>query len=139
MRWVAAYVGAALGMAALDPIWLTLAGDRLYRPRIGQVMMAEGFRVAPALAFYAIYVLGVVVFAVAPTLSASWRRTALSGALLGVVCYATYDLTNQATLVVWSTTVTLADMAWGAVLTLAAAVAGRFAHQFAVGRKVTAG
>jgi uncharacterized membrane protein len=138
MRWAAAWLGAALGMAALDSIWLTLAADRLYRPRIGAIMLDEGFRLAPALAFYAIYVFGVVLFAVAPTAAASWRNTALRGALLGLVCYATYDLTNQATLAVWSTTVTLADIAWGVVLTCAAALSGRLGLRLA-GAKVTGG
>ena len=72
-----------------------------------------------------IYGLGVVALAVAPALRENaGGKAALSGAVLGFVAYATYDLTNQATLRVWSTRLTLADMAWGAALTALAAYAG---------------
>jgi uncharacterized membrane protein len=91
-------------------------------------MMAEGFRLAPAIVFYLLYVSGVLVFAVTPALrDGRWTTAALMGALFGFFCYATYDLTNQATLAVWSTTVTVADIAWGVVLTTTGALAGYFA------------
>ena len=118
------YVAAALVMLGLDSIWLTLTADRLYRPLIGELML-DGFRPAPAIAFYALYLCGVVVFAVRPALATGrWTTALASGALFGLVAYGTYDLTNQATLKIWSTALTLADMAWGSILTALAAGAG---------------
>ena len=69
----------------------------------------------------------IVWFAVRPGLSLGIGSAALNGALLGAICYATYDLTNQATMRTWSTTVTVADIAWGAFATAVAAAAASFA------------
>jgi uncharacterized membrane protein len=119
-----AYVAAALVMLGLDSVWLTLTADRLYRPLIGELML-DGFRPAPAIAFYALYLVGIVVFAIRPAFATGrWTTALVSGALFGLVAYGVYDLTNQATLKIWSTTITLADMAWGSVLTALAASAG---------------
>ncbi len=124
---IIAYLSSALAMLALDAVWLTLAADRLYRPRIGDLML-PGFNLAPAIAFYLIYVAGIVLFAVQPALAEGRIGAAtMRGAALGFVAYATYDLTNQATLRGWSTTVTIADLCWGAFLTACAASAGYWA------------
>ncbi|MDA0342317.1 MAG: DUF2177 family protein, partial [Proteobacteria bacterium] len=78
--------------------------------------------------FYVGYVAGVVYFAVLPALrEGSWRAAARRGALLGLLAYATYDMTNLATLVGWSLPVSLVDMAWGMVITGTAATAGYLA------------
>ena len=130
-QWFAAYGGAALAMLALDSAWLTFAAKRLYRPYLGDVL-AEGFRFAPAAAFYFIYVGGIVFLAVMPGIDAGkWTVAATRGAALGFIAYATYDLTNQATLKQWSSVVTVADMAWGTLLTGVAATAGFFAARWA--------
>ncbi len=114
----------ALVFLALDAVWLTTMADRLYRPALGKLML-DRFDVAPAVAFYAIYLVGVLVFAVRPGLESGRWSTALGlGALLGLVAYATYDLTNQATLRDWPWRVTIADLCWGTVVTGAAAAAG---------------
>jgi uncharacterized membrane protein len=127
IRYLVAYFAAALVMLGLDSIWLTLTADRLYRPLIGDLML-DGFRLGPAFAFYALYLCGVVVFAVRPALGAArWQTALIQGALFGLFAYATYDLTNQATLKIWSTTITLADMAWGCALTAASATGGYLA------------
>ncbi|MGI8841011.1 MAG: DUF2177 family protein [Caulobacteraceae bacterium] len=126
-RYAAAYVGAALAFAGLDAVWLTLTGERLYRPALHAILIA-GFRPVPAVLFYLIYLAGVVIFAVAPAMREErWRMAALRGALFGFFAYATYDLTNQATLIVWSTQITLLDLAWGTFLTAVGATAGYFA------------
>jgi uncharacterized membrane protein len=118
-QFAIAYGLTAVIFLALDAMWLGSMADRLYRPALGPLLL-ERFAIAPALAFYALYAAGVVVFAVAPGLAAQRWATALGlGALLGLLAYATYDLTNQATLRGWSWTVTLADLGWG---TFAAAV-----------------
>jgi len=124
VKYIAAYVSAAVVMAALDAVWLTTVGPRLYRPHLGPILMDSGFRLAPAIAFYVLYVVGITIFATAPALkSGQWTTAALYGALFGFFCYATYDLTSQATLKVWSTTVTVVDIAWGTLLTCVTATA----------------
>ncbi|GGL10102.1 hypothetical protein ASD89_01955 [Caulobacter sp. Root656] len=124
MPYLVAYVASMIVFLGLDAVWLSLMGPRLYRPVLGD-MLAQKFNAPAAIAFYVIYGLGVVALAVAPALRENaGGKAALSGAVLGFVAYATYDLTNQATLRVWSTRLTLADMAWGAALTALAAYAG---------------
>ncbi len=124
---IIAYFSTALAMLALDSIWLTLTADRLYRAKLGD-MMLPGFNLAPAALFYFIYVMGVTVLAVLPALADGKLTTALTrGAVLGLVAYATYDLTNQATLRGWSTTITIADLCWGTFLTAFAATVGWWA------------
>jgi len=119
-----AYASTAVVFLALDAVWLTTMADRLYRPALGRLML-DRFELLPALAFYAVYLVGVVVFAVMPGLASRRWSTALGlGALLGLVAYATYDLTNQATLRDWPWRVTLADLCWGTFVTAVAAAAG---------------
>lgn len=120
-RWLAAYGLIALVMLALDAVWLSTMAERLYRPAIGH-LMAPQFAAAPAVLFYLVYCAGIVGFAVAPGLAAGRARDAAArGAALGLLAYATYDLTNQATLRDWPWTLTLVDLAWGTFLTGAAA------------------
>ncbi|MBN9079759.1 MAG: DUF2177 family protein [Rhizobiales bacterium] len=119
-----AYVATGLVFLAIDAIWLTVAAQRLYRPLMGE-MLVESFRLAPAMLFYLIYIAGIVVFAIAPALASDRWTTATSyGAFLGLFAYATYDLTNQATLKDWPLSVTIADLCWGTFLTTIAATAG---------------
>lgn len=117
-RWLAAaYVVCALIFLAVDAVWLTLASDRLYHAELGDLLAPQP-RLGAAVMFYLIYIAGVVGFAVAPALQCGGARRALvRGAALGLVAYATYDLTNQATLAVWSTKLTVIDLAWGTSLT----------------------
>lgn len=126
MTWIVAAITAALAFGALDAVWLSWAGPNFYRPRLGDIL-ADSFRMMPALVFYAAYIAAIVWFAVRPGLSLGIGAAALNGALLGAICYATYDLTNQATMRTWSTTVTVADIAWGAFATAVAAAAASFA------------
>lgn len=121
LQAIAAYVATAIVFGLLDAVWLTKVGPKLYRPEIGALLM-DGWRPAPALIFYALYMLGIQIFAVAPALAAGkWQIAAGYGALFGFFCYMTYDLTNQATMKIWSTKVTLADIAWGMIATGVAA------------------
>lgn len=131
MTWIVAFIVAAVAFGALDALWLGWAGPNFYRPRLGD-LLADSFRMAPALAFYTAYIAAMVWFAVRPALAGGLGAAALNGALLGAICYATYDLTNQATLRHWSTTVTIADICWGAFATgLAATIATFAASKFA--------
>ena len=105
-------------MLALDALWLSSTLKRFYAPRLAP-LLAPAPRLAPAACFYAIYALGVAVFVALPMTrsGAGGAKTFFHGALLGLVAYATYDLTNQATLRSWPLAVTLVDLTWGAVLT----------------------
>lgn len=119
-----AYLAAAIAFLIVDAIWLYTMADTLYRPLLGQ-MLAPQFRLVPAIVFYLIYIGGIVFFAVVPALEGGGvARAALNGAVLGLVAYATYDLTNQATLRDWPLTLTLADIPWGMFVTAVGASAG---------------
>jgi uncharacterized membrane protein len=119
-----AYVATGLVLLAFDAIWLSFATQRLYRPLMGD-MLLEKFRLVPAMLFYLIYVAGIVVFAITPAFSSErWATAALYGAFLGFLAYATYDLTNLATLRDWPVAVTIADLSWGTFLTASAATIG---------------
>jgi uncharacterized membrane protein len=116
-----AYAVTAVAFLSLDAMWLSTMAPRLYRPALAHLMAAQP-AFAPAAAFYALYIAGIVGFAVAPALAARRVKVALRrGAAFGLVAYATSDLTNQATLRDWPTLVTLADLAWGTVATALAA------------------
>lgn len=123
---VVAHGATLAAFLALDAIWLSRMADTLYRPTMGD-MLLDGFRLAPALIFYAVYVVGLVHFGVRPGLTGGALATLGNAALFGFVAYATYDLTNQATLKNWSTALTLADLAWGSFVSAVAASAGRAA------------
>lgn len=122
MTWIVAIAAFALLFGGLDALWLGWAGENLYRPRIGE-LLADSFRLGPAIAFYGAYVAGVAWFALRPGLVEGPDAAALNGALLGALCYATYDLTNHATMKVWPVSITLIDVAWGTFATGAAATA----------------
>lgn len=117
LQSVAAYIATAIVFGILDALWLRVMVAKVYRPEIGALLM-DGWRPAPALIFYALYMLGIQIFAVQPALAAGkWQVAAQWGALFGFFCYMTYDLTNHATMKIWSTKVTLLDIAWGTLAT----------------------
>jgi uncharacterized membrane protein len=133
-RYLAAYMGAGVAFGGLDAVWLTLTSASLYRPALHQILI-DGFRPVPAALFYLVYLAGVVIFAVAPAVRARrWRVATGMGALFGFFAYATYDLTNQATLTVWATQITLLDLAWGSFVTAVGATAGYLASTLVRGR-----
>jgi uncharacterized membrane protein len=126
------YISSLIFFALVDSVWLITMSGRLYKPVIGE-LLTDKPRMAPAVAFYLIYAAGLTIFAVLPGLRATdWKISLMWGALFGFFTYATYDLTNQATLKAWSIKLTLADMAWGAfasavAASLACMAAGRIA------------
>lgn len=131
-RTAIATITTLLSMGALDAIWLTTMTTRLYRRQLPGLLL-DTPNLVPAVGFYLLYAIGVLVLVVRPALAGDWdlMRVLGAGALLGLVAYGTYDLTNQATLRGWSTLVTVVDMTWGAALTavvatLAVAAARRF-------------
>ena len=127
------YLAAGLVMGVLDFVWLRATVDPIYQPVLGAVL-AEKPNMQAAVAFYLVYLAGVVIFAIRPALAdGDWKTALVRGALFGLFAYATYDLTNLATLKVWSLKISLMDMTWGTVLTAAAASDGA-AAALAVGR-----
>ena len=127
LRLLAAYLATGFAFAAVDFIWLTKA-QGLYRPTLDPVL-ADQVNLGAAVVFYLVYISGVTALAVIPAGRAGsvWRG-ALTGAALGAFAYATYDLTNQATLKVWATSITLADISWGTFLTTVAASVGTLVY-----------
>ena len=124
MKAVVAYLSAAVAFGALDFVWLSNAAPKLYRPAIGEIM-ADQVRWPPAIIFYLLYLVGVTALVTLPALrEGGVGKAAWTGALFGLVAYATYDLTNQATLRVWSTHITLIDIAWGTFITAFGATVG---------------
>ena len=131
--YVIAFIVTAFAFVGADAIWLTLAGPRLYRPVLGPLLSDRPNGVA-AVAFYLIYLFGVMALAVDPAFrTGQWRTAAGHGLALGLVAYGTYDLTNQATLRLWSTRLTVIDMAWGGALPALAATLGFLAARKAGG------
>ncbi len=134
IKYLFAYLGVGLTFAVIDFFWLTNMTDRLYKPIIGSLLAPKPDMTA-AVIFYLISIAGTVFLAIDPALrEGSWTRALMNGAVLGFVAYATYDLTNQATLSVWSWKLTLIDIAWGTTLTALSATGGFFAARWAEGR-----
>ncbi len=132
LKFVIAYLATGLAFAVLDAVWLTAVGPRLYRPTLAPILSGT-VNIPAAAAFYIIYIAGILLLAILPAAreNAGWTRALMNGALLGFVAYATYDLTNQATLKAWTTTITLADIGWGTFLTACAATSGYVAYRWA--------
>ncbi|TPN81853.1 DUF2177 family protein [Mesorhizobium sp. CU2] len=124
IRHAFAYVATLITFLAIDAVWLTMMSQRLYRRYLGDIL-ADSVNPAPAALFYLVYVAGIIFFATAPAFSSGkWTTAALNGALYGFFAYATYDLTNQATVRGWPTIITVADICWGSLLSAAAATLG---------------
>lgn len=111
---------------AIDMVWLGLVAKNFYREQIGALMKSDVNWVA-AIIFYLIFIAGLVVFVISPAMEkGSWMHALLFGALFGLVCYATYDLTNLAVTKDWPLLVTIVDLAWGAVLAASVSTATYF-------------
>ena len=117
------YLTSLLVFAGIDFIWLGFIAHGYYRSQIGH-LIADKINLPAGIAFYLVYVAGLTIFAVQPALAAGPMKGFMLGALFGLFCYATYDLTNLATLKNWPLPLSFIDMAWGAVLSGAAAAAG---------------
>ena len=121
MQILASYGVAFLVLGVLDGLWLMFVARDFYQREIGPLLLAE-VRKWPALLFYLGYPMGLVLLALTPRPDSLGMAVARA-ALLGVVAYGTYDLTNLATLKGWSLRVAVADTAWGAVVSAAAGAA----------------
>ena len=102
---------------AIDMVWLTVIAKRFYAEKLGY-LMAPKANLAAALLFYMLFVVGLLVFVIAPALAAgSWLQALLAGLFFGLVTYATYDLTNLATIKDWPVIISVLDLLWGSVVT----------------------
>ena len=101
---------------ALDMVWLGVAAKNFYTKQIG-LLMAPKVNWAAAILFYLLFQAGLVVFVIAPAVEKdSWVHALILGALFGLITYATYDLTNLATLKDWPLALTVVDLIWGTIL-----------------------
>lgn len=122
--YIVAYLSTAVVFFGLDFVWLSRVATTFYKSRIGDLMLEQPNFMAAGL-FYLFYIFGIVYFAVVPAVQGgTWLSAAIAGALLGLIAYGTYDMTNLATLKGWSVSVSVVDMLWGTVLTGVAATAG---------------
>jgi len=127
MRFIVAYIVTAVVFLGLDAIWLTQIALGMYRRELGALLLDKPNLPIAGL-FYLLFVVGIVVLAILPALNGgSWLNALLMGAVLGLVAYGTYDITNLSTLKNWSLTVTIADLAWGSALTAVSATVGYLA------------
>lgn len=124
MTYAIAYLATAFVFLAIDYVWLAFIAKDFYARSIGH-LMRDVPDLGAAAGFYLIYVAGVVFFAVLP--AESWKGAVLRGALLGLLAYGTYDMTNLATLKGWPWKMAAVDMAWGMILTATAALGGYLA------------
>ncbi len=117
LKLLSSYAIATVFFFAIDMLWLGVIAKKLYREKLGFILSDEVNWTA-ALVFYFIYIAGILFFAVYPALrDFSWQTALLNGAVLGFLCYATYDLTNMATIAKWPLQIVLIDIVWGTVLT----------------------
>ncbi|QDU58520.1 hypothetical protein Pan181_47580 [Aeoliella mucimassa] len=124
------YAVALVTFLAIDIVWLAAVARGFYQKHLGY-LLAEQPNLYAAGVFYLLFVAGMVVFATMPALAAGsfWRALAL-GAFFGLVTYATYDLTNQATVKQWPWIVTAIDLTWGAFISATVSTVGYFAGRW---------
>jgi uncharacterized membrane protein len=120
-RYVALYLVTLFVLVPLDFLFLGIVAKDFFTSQVGN-MLGE-IKLAPAILFYLLYVVGIVIFVSGPA-SASWQSTLLYGALFGLFCYATFDLTSLSLLRQWSWPVAMVDISWGACVTAVSATTG---------------
>jgi uncharacterized membrane protein len=107
---------------AIDMVWLSVVAKNFYQKQIGFLMKPDINWLA-AIIFYLLFIIGLIIFVITPAMvKQSWVHALLYGALFGLVTYATYDLTNLATVKDWPLLVTLVDLVWGSVLAASVSV-----------------
>jgi uncharacterized membrane protein len=106
---------------AIDMVWLGFVASNFYKEKLGYIMGDINW--TAAIIFYLVFLVGLVIFAIAPAVErGQWQSALIYGALFGFFTYATYDLTNLATLRDWPLSITLVDMAWGTILGMSVSI-----------------
>lgn len=127
IKYLGEYAATTVVMVALDLLWLGVIAKPLYQQGIGHLMADQPNLVVAAL-FYVLFPVGLMIFAVMPTgLTSGWGKTITAAALFGFFTYATYDLTNLATLKNWPVALAFVDVTWGVVVSAVSAAAGKIA------------
>lgn len=124
MSYIITYLGSALVFFSIDMIWLGFVAKNMYRTQLGH-LLSDQVNWISAIIFYLIFILGIFIFCVYPAVEqGSFVKALLLGAIFGAITYATYDLTNLATLKNWPLSITLIDITWGSVLSLTTSATG---------------
>ena len=117
------YLIAFAVFIAIDIVWLVLVAKKFYQKHLGSLMKPD-VNWPAAIIFYLIFIAGLIVFVISPAIEKqSWKHALIFGTLFGLVTYATYDLTNLATLKDWPLIVTIVDLIWGMVLSASVSTA----------------
>lgn len=117
IQWIILWIAAAVLFLAIDMVWLLWLGRSIYVTEIGEILRQPP-NIAAAGAFYAFYITGLMIMVIWPAVQAqSVVHGMLYGALLGLVAYGTYDLTNLAVMKGFTTKIAIIDLLWGAFLT----------------------
>ena len=128
--YIKLYFATLFAFFAIDMVWLGLVARTFYRKQLGFLLSPNTNWVA-AMIFYLLFIAGILLFVVLPGLEDnSLKTTILRAALFGLVTYATYDLTNLATVKDWPLLITIVDLAWGTVLSIAVSCVGFFAGKW---------
>ena len=131
MFYLKLYLATLVAFVVIDGLWLGVVAKNFYQKHLGEMLRDNPNWIA-AILFYLLFIGGLLIFAILPGLQAESAKKALvHGALFGLMTYATYDLTNLATLKGWPIKVTVVDLIWGTVLAGAVSVCG-----YAAGRWV---
>jgi uncharacterized membrane protein len=120
-RYAALYLATLIVIVPIDFLFLGVVGKGFFTSQVGD-MLGE-IRLAPAILFYLLYVVGILVFVSGPA-SATWPSTLGYGALFGLFCYATFELTSWSLLKHWTWPVVVVDMGWGAFVTAVSSTLG---------------
>lgn len=116
MKWLLMFVTSMFVFLVFDMLWLNVVAKSFYRRELGD-LMTDQVNVLAAVIFYILFIIGLIYFVIYPAFLAQSLSMALwRGAFFGFICYATYDLTNLATLRNWPLLMTLVDLTWGTVL-----------------------
>lgn len=117
LTYIVAYFATLVFFLAIDMAWIAGIAKNFYNDQLGD-LKAEPIRIGVAAGFYSMYIVGIVIFAIRPTLQSESLITAATlGALFGFFCYATYDFTNLATIKGWPLKMVIVDLAWGTFIT----------------------
>ncbi len=116
-NYIQMYVIAVIVFFTIDIIWLAVVAKKMYQAYLGYLMSSKPNWVA-AMIFYLLFIIGIVYFVVNPAVERdSWKYALSSGIIFGLITYATYDLTNLATIKDWPVKITVIDLLWGSILT----------------------
>lgn len=124
LKFIQLYLVVFASFFIIDMIWLGVVAKKFYKTQLGS-MMAKRINWAAAMVFYLLYIVGLIFFVIYPALGqGSWFYAFWTGAFFGLICYATYDLSNLATLEGWPRIVTAVDLVWGSALSAILATIG---------------